>query len=67
MRAPMPTDDTEELSEIFAGLGLPQHALEEWLAELERFCRAHGGERRYRELMALLHTCRDAATTWRQR
>jgi hypothetical protein len=57
----MPDDD---LAATFAALGLPQHALTAWLAELDEFCRAHGGQRRYAELMALLERCRDAATRW---
>lgn len=47
-----------ELAEILAALELPPHARARWLADLEAFCRAHGGERRYRELLALLAECR---------
>jgi hypothetical protein len=64
---PTPPDNPDELAEIFAGLDLPPHALRAWLADLDRFCRAHGGERRYRELMSLLDSCREAADTWRKR
>lgn len=49
------------LPEILAALELPPHALEAWLADLERFCRDHGGEPRYRELMALLAEARAVA------
>lgn len=62
----MPRDDSDDLAEVFAGLELPPGALRAWLAELERFCRAHGGARRYRELMALLADCRGAAAKWRR-
>ncbi len=51
----MPPDD---LDTILAALDLPPRALAAWLADLERFCRDHGGERRYRELMALVGECR---------
>lgn len=51
----------DDLREILAALELPPHALEAWLADLDRFCREHGGEPRYRELMALLKDCREAA------
>ena len=47
-----------DLRAILAALELPPHALERWLAELDKFCRDHGGEPRYRELMALLDDCR---------
>ena len=59
----MPDDD---LAATFAALGLPPHALTAWLAELDEFCRAHGGRRRYAELMALLDRCRAAATPGRR-
>ncbi len=49
-----------DLRAILAALELPPHALERWLADLDRFCRDHGGELRYRDLMALLESCRDA-------
>jgi hypothetical protein len=62
----MPRDDSDDLAEVFAGLDLPPDALRAWFADLDRFCRAHGGERRYRELMTLLDSCRDAATKWRR-
>ncbi len=50
----------DDLREILAALELPPHALEAWLADLDRFCREHGGELRYRELMTLLRDCREA-------
>lgn len=50
----------DDLREILAALELPKHALEAWLADLDRFCCEHGGEPRYRELMALLKDCREA-------
>jgi hypothetical protein len=51
----MPRD---ELDEILAALDVPPHALERWLDDLDGFCRAHGGDRHYRELRALLAECR---------
>ncbi len=60
----MQPDDVEDLAVTLAALGMPPRAVRAWLAELDRFCRAHGGRRRYGELMALLDRCRDAATTW---
>ncbi|MCE9576003.1 MAG: hypothetical protein K8W52_22820 [Deltaproteobacteria bacterium] len=46
--------------EILAALDLPPAALRRWLDDLAQFARAHGGERRYRELLALLDACRAA-------
>jgi hypothetical protein len=51
----MPRDD---LDAILAALDLPARVRQHWLADLERFCRDHGGERHYRELMAILGECR---------
>ena len=53
----MASDD--DLLAILGALELPPHARERWLAELGEFCRDHGGERRYRELMTLLRECRE--------
>lgn len=50
-----------ELAEILAALELPPHALARWLDDLEAFCHAHGGDRRYRELLALIAACRRQA------
>lgn len=46
---------------ILAALDLPPEALAPFLAHIEQFCRDHGGERRYAELLALVERCRDAA------
>lgn len=51
----------DDLRAILAALDLPPHALERWLADLEQFCRDHGGAPRYGELMALLDDCKAAA------
>ncbi len=56
------TRDDDDLRAILRALELPPHARERWLAELEEFCRDHGGERRYRELMTLLRECREVKT-----
>jgi hypothetical protein len=52
----MAADD--DLDSILAALDLPPQARARWLAELHRFCTAHGGERRYRDLLALIGDCR---------
>ncbi|HEV7555826.1 MAG TPA: hypothetical protein VGO00_10245 [Kofleriaceae bacterium] len=52
----MPRDD---LDEFLAAVALPPRARARWLDDLERFCRAHGGERHYRELMALVRECKQ--------
>jgi hypothetical protein len=52
----VPRDD---LDDILAALALPPRARARWLDDLERFCRAHGGERHYRELMALVRECKQ--------
>lgn len=44
----------DDLEAILAALDLPPRALARWFDDLERFCRDHGGERHYRELMALV-------------
>jgi hypothetical protein len=46
------------LAEILAALELPPHALARWLDDLEKFCHAHGGERHYQDLLALIAECR---------
>ena len=48
----------EDLKAILGALDLPPKALDRWLADLEEFCREHGGSPRYGELMALLEECR---------
>jgi hypothetical protein len=49
-----------ELAEILGALELPPRALARWLDDLEEFCRAHGGEPRYRDLLGLIADCRAA-------
>ena len=50
-------------AEVLAALGLPPAALARWLDDLEAFCRAHGGVRQYRDLLALVAGARAAAAT----
>jgi hypothetical protein len=45
---------------ILAALDLPPEALAPFLAHIEQFCQAHGGERRYAELLALVERCKAA-------
>ena len=54
-------DPDADLDATLAALGLPPRALVGWLDELERFCRAHGGARHYRALLALVDACRARA------
>jgi len=49
---------SRDLDAILAALELPARARVRWLDDLERFCREHGGERRYRDLLALIAECR---------
>jgi hypothetical protein len=47
--------------EVLAALELPPAALARWLDDVEAFCRAHGGDRHYRELLALVAATRASA------
>ena len=53
----MNDDDTRE---TLAKLDLPQREIGRWLDDGIAFCRAHGGERRYAELLAILERFREA-------
>lgn len=60
----MSADDGAAITpEIIAALGLPPAALARWLDDVEGFCRAHGGERHYRELLALVDATRAASSS----
>lgn len=48
-------------AEVVAALGMPGPALRRWLDDVEAFCRAHGGGRHHRELLALVAATRAAA------
>lgn len=50
-------DDTRE---ALAKLDLPQREIGRWLEDDIAFCREHGGERRYAELLAILERFRAA-------
>ncbi|HVV86431.1 MAG TPA: hypothetical protein VHE35_25415 [Kofleriaceae bacterium] len=52
-------------AEVLAALELPPAALARWLDDVEAFCRAHGGLRHYRELLALVAGTRAAARATR--
>lgn len=47
-------------AEVVAALGMPAAAVARWLDDVEAFCRAHGGARHYRELLALVAAARAA-------
>lgn len=49
-----------ELREALEGLDLPAHTIERWLDDDIAFCRRHGGERVYGELLAILGRFRHA-------
>lgn len=46
--------------EALEGLDLPAHTVARWLEDDIAFCREHGGERVYGELLALLERFRAA-------
>jgi hypothetical protein len=48
----------DDLAAILAALRLPPRSRARWLADLASFCRGHGGERVYRDLLALIAECR---------
>ena len=48
-------------ADMIGALELPPAALARWLDDIEAFCRAHGGSRHYRELLALVAQTRAAA------
>ena len=52
--------ERDVLVEILAALDLPRRTRGRWLDDLARFCAAHGGARRYRELIDLIAACRAA-------
>lgn len=56
-----PSERIEVSAEVLGALDLPPAALARWLDDIEAFCRAHGGERHYRELLALVAGARAAA------
>ena len=55
------TDEPFDAAELLRALDLPPEAVPLFLAHLDAFCTAHGGERHYAELMALVQRCRAAA------
>ena len=48
-------------AEVLDALALPPAALARWLDDVEAFCRAHGGGRHHRALLALVEGTRAAA------
>ena len=48
------------LPEILTALEMPPEGLAKWFHHLEDFCREHGGDRHYSDLLKLLAEC-DAA------
>jgi hypothetical protein len=51
----MESDPT--LRETLAALEMPPSGLRTWLEHNKSFCLAHGGERRYAELLTLYDEC----------
>lgn len=47
-----------ERREALEGLDLPAHTVAQWLDDDIAFCREHGGERVYGELLAILERFR---------
>lgn len=47
-------DSTAVEREILDSLGLPKEAIPLFLNHIEEFCRTHGGERHYAELLKLV-------------
>ncbi len=60
-RAAAPRPAAPVTDDVIAALDLPPAAIGPWLDDIEAFCRAHGGERHYRELLALVAGARAAA------
>lgn len=58
---PIAPASIEITADVLAALELPPAALARWLDDVEGFCRAHGGERHYRELLALVAATRAAS------
>ena len=45
------------LPEILNALEMPPEGLSQWFAHLEQFCRKHGGDRHYSDLLKLINEC----------
>lgn len=59
--------DGGDLAQTLRSLQLSRAAVIRWLAQLERFCRQHGGARRYGGMLELIVRCRAAlpqSTEW---
>lgn len=54
-------DSPDAITEVLDALALPPAALARWLDDVEAFCRAHGGGRHHRALLALVEGTRAAA------
>lgn len=60
-------DDSNGLAQTLRSLQLSRAAVIRWLAQLEQFCRQHGGARRYGNMLELIARCRAAlpeTTEW---
>ncbi len=51
-------EDDDVLREAMRALEMPDRGVSRWLDHLERFYRAHGGERRYGECLSLVEAMR---------
>jgi hypothetical protein len=45
------------LADALAAMRMPRRGLRHWMRHLERFCRAHGGDKRYARVLALIAEC----------
>lgn len=61
MSGAVPPEPVAIDADVIAALELPPAALARWLDDLEAFCHGHGGERHYRELLALIASARAPA------
>jgi hypothetical protein len=53
-------EDEAVLAETLEALEMPREGLVKWLERSRAFCQRHGGDRRYRELLALYRECLEA-------
>lgn len=51
------------LAEIMGALEMPPEGLKQWFSHLEDFCRKHGGDRTYSDLLKLIAECQQECKT----
>jgi len=59
-------NDDDVLLETMDALEIPRQGLRNWFAHNRAFCKEHGGQRVYGELMDLMDRC-DAALTRKEK